>query len=64
MSKRNNKLKRLKRKYPTIRKGKAWWKGLTKEEKKSFTRGFIENKHAEEIQKLEIKSNKIRRFKN
>ena len=58
MSKKNNKLKELRKNR--IHKGKAWWKNLSQQDKNAFISGFYKNKRANEIQKAEIESNRQR----
>ena len=55
-----SKKSKLRKKYPTIKKGKRWWKNLSQEDKKAFTQGFFKNRNAEKIQKEEIEFNKQR----
>lgn len=62
MSKKNR-INKLRNKYPTLKKGKAWWKSLPQIDKNAFITGFIKNKNAEEIQKKEIEFNKLKQAK-
>ena len=44
---------KLRKKYPIIKKGKKWWKGLSYKDKNAFIQGFKKNKQAKKIQEKE-----------
>ena len=55
---------KLRKKYPIIKKGKRWWKGLSEKDKEAFIKGFQKNRQAEKIQKRETEFNLRKLLKN